>query len=193
MVGMRVVVGWLGASAVWLAGPCGAQTPLSLQDAGDRALQSRASLQADAAQVTVSEGLRQQAGAFPNPEVSFHNENLRPGEHYATDVDTLAYVVQPLDVLGKRGSRVAAAEQGVARTRAEYEVARWQVARDVRLAYWAARGAQATHELLRQTVDTFGQIVQYHEAQLSVGAIAEQDVLRVRLEAERMQVTANLA
>jgi outer membrane protein TolC len=61
------------------------------------------------------------------------------------------------------------------------------------MAYWAARGAQATRDLLRDTVDTFRQTVQYHEAQLSVGTIAEQDVMRVRLERERLQITADLA
>ena len=79
------------------------------------------------------------------------------------------------------------------RTQAEYEQARWQTIRDVKLAYWDARGAQESRDLLRDTVDTFRQIIDYHNAQLSVGTIAEQDVLRVRLEGERLQIAANLA
>ena len=154
---------------------------------------SRPSLKAEAERVGVAEGMRQQAGALPNPEFQFQNENLRPGQTYSRDVDTLAYVVQPLDVLGKRGRRVDAAQQTVVRTQAEYDLAKLRTVRDVKLAYWAARGAQQSRDLLKSTVANFQQIVDYNTARLRVGTIAEQDVLRVQLEGERLAITANLA
>ncbi|TMG81261.1 MAG: TolC family protein [Betaproteobacteria bacterium] len=170
-----------------------AQQALSLRDAVDQALASRPSLKAEAERVGVAEGMRQQAGALPNPEFQFQNENLRPGQTYSRDVDTLAYVVQPLDVLGKRGRRVEAAQQTVVRTQAEYDLAKLRTVRDVKLAYWAALGAQQSRELLKSTVANFQQIVDYNTARLRVGTIAEQDVLRVQLEGERLAITANLA
>jgi outer membrane protein TolC len=100
---------------------------------------------------------------------------------------------QQLDVLGKRKLRVALAVEGVARTQVEYEFARWQVAQRVKLAYWAARGSQEIQDTLRATVESFQKIIDYHAAQLSVGAIAEQDLLRVRLEGERLKISADLA
>ena len=175
------------------AGDAFAQQPLSLQDAVNRALAARPSLKAEAERVTVAEGLRQQAGSLPNPEFQFQNENLRPGQTYSRDVDTLAYVVQPLDILGKRGRRIDAAERTVTRTQAEYELAKLRMVRDVKLAYWRARGAQQSRDLLRSTVENFQQIVDYNNARLRVGTIAEQDVLRVQLEGERLAITANLA
>jgi len=178
-----------------LAAPpwCAAQSSLSLRDAVDQALQSRASLKAEAERVPVAEGRRLQAGLRPNPEFQFGNENLRPGQTYTRDVDILAYVTWPLDILGKRGQRVAVAEQTVSRTEAELELARRQVTYGVRLAYWAARGAQERRDLLQSTVANFQRIIDYHSAQLRVGTIAEQDVLRVRLEGERIQIAAHLA
>src|SRR5580698_6961383 len=170
-----------------------AQTPLSLDDAINRALQSRASLKAEAERVSGAEGLRKQAGVLPNPEFQFQNENLRPGQTYGRDVDTLAMINQPLDILGKRKERVALAGQGVARSQAEYDLARWQVAQRVKLAYWAARGSQEVQSVLKTTVDNFQKVIDYHAAQLSVGAIAEQDLLRVRLEGERLKISADLA
>jgi cobalt-zinc-cadmium efflux system outer membrane protein len=137
--------------------------------------------------------LLKQAGALPNPEFQFQNENLRPGETYSRDVDTLAMINQPLDVLGKRAQRVAAAGKGVVRSQADYDVARWEVIRGVRLAYWAARGAQEVCDILKATANNFQKTVDYHAAQLSVGAIAEQDLLRVRLEHERIGISARLA
>jgi len=143
--------------------------------------------------VSAAEGLKKQAGLRPNPEFQFQNENLRPGQTYGRDVDTLAMINQPLDVLGKRKQRVALATEGVNRTQTEYELARWQVVQRVKLAYWTARGAQEVRDVLKKTVDNFQKIIDYHSAQLSVGAIAEQDLLRVRLEGERLKISANLA
>ena len=170
-----------------------AQAGLSLQEAIDKALQSRASLMAEAERVSTAEGLRKQAGLFPNPEFQFQNENLRPGQTYTRDVDTLAMISQQLDVFGKRQQRIAVAGQGVIRTQAEYELARWRVAQRVKFAYWAARGSQEVQRVLKTTVDNFQKIIDYHSAQLSVGAIAEQDLLRVRLEGERLKISADLA
>jgi cobalt-zinc-cadmium efflux system outer membrane protein len=175
------------------SGVCRAQTRLSIQEAVDRALQTRGSLKAEAERVTAAEGLKKQAGIRPNPEFQFQNENLRPGQTYGRDVDTLAMINQPLDVLGKRKLRVALAGEGVARTQAEYELARWQVAQRVKLAYWTARGSQEVQNVLKTTVDNFQKIIDYHASQLSAGAIAEQDLLRVQLEGERLKISADLA
>lgn len=179
--------------SVFSTGESRAQTRLSIQEAVSQALQSRASLKAEAERVTVAEGLRKQAGLFPNPEFQFQNENLRPGQTYSRDVDTVAMINQPLDILGKRKERIGVASEGVARSRADYELARWQVSLRVRLAYWAARGSQEIRDVLKTTAESFQKVVDYHAAQFSVGAIAEQDLLRVRLEGERLKISADLA
>jgi len=174
-------------------GLCHAQARLSQEEAVNRALQSRASLRAEGERVSAAEGLKKQAGLRPNPEFQFQNENLRPGQTYGRDVDTLAMINQPLDVLGKRKQRVALATEGVNRTQTEYELARWQVVQRVKLAYWTARGAQEVRDVLKKTVDNFQKIIDYHSAQLSVARSPEQDLLRVRLEGERLKISANLA
>ena len=173
--------------------PCRAQLRLSLQDAVNEAIRSRASLKADAEQVSVAEGLRKQAGVIPNPEFQFQNENLRPGQTYTRDVDTLAMINQPLDILGKRKQRMIVADAGVVRSRADYELSEWQVTRQVELAYWAVRGQQEVRDVLKDTADSFQNVIQFHAAQFSAGAIAEQDLLRVRLEGERLKIAADLA
>src|SRR5207249_2380605 len=172
---------------------CAAQSKLSLREAIDKALESRASLKAEAERISTARGLRQQAGLIANPEFQFSNENLRPGQTYSQDVDTLAYFTQPLDILGKRKQRIAVAEGGVNRSQAEYLLARMDIVQRVKLAYWAVRGAQETRDLLKTSVKNFQELVDYHSARLKVGMISEQDFLRVRLESERLQITANLA
>jgi outer membrane protein TolC len=169
------------------------QVPLSLQEAIDKALLSRASLKAEAERVSVAEGERRKASLWPNPEFQFQNENLRPGQTYGQDVDTLAMINQQRDVLGKRRQRIALAGEGVVRAKADSELVRWTVKQRVKLAYWEALGFQEIHQVLKTTVENFQKIIDYHAAQLSVGAIAEQDFLRVRLEGERLKVSADLA
>src|SRR5262249_36471787 len=99
MVGILAVV-------LSIPGLARAQSRLGLQDAIDEALRVRPDLKADAERIAAAEGLRQQAEVRPNGEFQFSNENLRPGQTYSRDVDTLAVLTQPLDLTGRRGARI---------------------------------------------------------------------------------------
>jgi outer membrane protein, heavy metal efflux system len=188
----RVCAGTLILMFVFVP-PSRAQTRLSLQEAVGKALESRASLKAALDQVSVAQGVERQSGLFANPTFQFENQNLRPGQTYTRDVDTYAYLTQPLDVLGKRKQRITVSARGVNSSQAQYERARRQIAESVKQTYWSARGAQEARAVLKATVDNFQKIVDYHAAQLSAGAIPEQDFLRVQLESERLKIVATLA
>ena len=95
-----------------------------MQEAVNKALESRASLKAEAEQISIAQGLEKQARLFANPTLQLENQNLRPGQTYTRDVDSYAYLTQPLDVLGKRKQRIAVAEEGVNRTQAGYDLTR---------------------------------------------------------------------
>jgi cobalt-zinc-cadmium efflux system outer membrane protein len=172
---------------------CRAQSKLSLRDAVTTALESRASLNAEAERISSAQGREKQSALIPNPTFQFENQNLRPGQTYTRDVDTYAFLTQPLDILGKRKQRIDSAAKEVSSVQAQYELARREVMQSVKQSYWAARGAQATRDLLKATVDNFQRISDYYSAQLSVGAIPEQDFLRIRLEGERLKISYNLA
>jgi cobalt-zinc-cadmium efflux system outer membrane protein len=172
---------------------CEAQSTLSLQEATSKALATRATLRAEAERVSAAQGLEKQSRLIANPTFQFENQNLRSGMDYSVDVDTYAFLTQPLDILGKRKQRIAVASQGVISTQAQYELIRRQIVESVARAYWAARGAQEIRDVLKATVENFQSVVDYHSAQFSVGAIPEQDLLRTRLESERLKIDANLA
>jgi cobalt-zinc-cadmium efflux system outer membrane protein len=177
-----------------MSAPCRAQSTLSLQEAVNKALASRASLKAEAEQVSIAQGLEKQAKLIANPVLEIQDENvLRPPRTYPTDVDSSAVFTQPLDVLGKRKQRITVADKGVSLAQEKYELAKRQVTQNVSLSYWGARGAQEKCDLLKATGENFQKIVDYQAAQLSVGAISEQDLLRVRLEGERLKIAAGLA
>ncbi|HSB17724.1 MAG TPA: TolC family protein [Bryobacteraceae bacterium] len=174
-----------------------AQTPLSLRDAVSQALSIHPLLSAGAGRVAASEGLRRQAALRPNPRMFFQVENLRghgqPGFVYGRDADTYAYVSQVIETSGRRGLRTEAASANVRRAELERELLARQIAARVKHAYWSAAGAQRVHELLVESMNTFRQVVEYHELRVREGAMAEADLLRVRVESERFAIAANSA
>lgn len=172
---------------------CAAQAKLSLQDAVAEALRTRPALEAARQQVAEAQGLHRQAELIQNPTFQFENQNLRPGMTYGTDVDTYAYLTEPLDILGKRQQRIRVAQDEINSSEAQYELQRREIARAVALAYWTARGAQENRDLLAATVENFQKIIDYQSAQLQVGAISQQDFLRIRLEGERLKIGSSLA
>lgn len=174
-----------------------AQTTLSLKEAVEQALAGHPALQAGAGRVTASEGQRVQAGLRPNPRFVFQTENLRahgtPPFSFSQDADTFAYVNQPLETAGKRARRVDVAEAGINRARLEQELLRRLIAARVKQSYWRAAGARKVVDLLRENGRTFQQIVEYHQIRVREGAMAEADLLRVRLESDRLAIAANTA
>jgi cobalt-zinc-cadmium efflux system outer membrane protein len=61
----------------------------------------------------------------------------------------------------------------------------------VKQAWWVAIGAERARKVYAETRTTFAQIVDYHQIRVREGAMAEADLIRVRLEAERFALAAN--
>ncbi len=183
----------LAASAITAA----AQTPLSIDDAVSRALERHPRIEAGSEKISASEALRSQARLRPNPRAFVQTENLRahgtPGFSFANEADTYGYFSQAVETAGKRGKRVEVAGAAVRRAELEHELVRRQIASRVKLAYWSAASAQKVRELLDEHAATFRQIVEFHEARVREGAMAEADLLRVKIEGEHLAITANTA
>lgn len=173
--------------AFLLSLPAAAQTTLSLADAVRIALDRRPELKAADARVTAAQGLRKQAGLFPNPRFTFQAENIRGSNFdYGNDADSFAYFSQVIETSGRRGNRIAVGEANLGRSQLETEQLRREIGFRVHQAYWTTLGVQFARDLYEQSDSYFKQIVEYHEARLKEGKIAEVDVLRVRLQAEQI-------
>lgn len=177
--------------------PLGAQETLTLDAAVERALASHPLLAEGRQRVESARGQLRQAPLTFNPKLILQAENYRnwgsrpivPGR----ESDDFAYLQQTFETAGKRGKRVELASRGLRAAEMELEVLRRNVAREVSLAYWAALGAQKMHELLLESVGNFRKIVEYHEIRVREGAMAENDLLRGRLELGRIELAANNA
>ena len=178
----------LGIVVLALTVSGGAQTRLTLDEAVRIALERRPELKAAEARVSAAQGLKSQAGLLPNPRFIFQAENLRASNFdYGNDADSFAYFSQVIETSGRRGNRIAVGEANLGRRRLEQEQLRREIGFRVREAYWLALGVQFARELYEQNDRYFKQVVEYHEARLKEGKIAEVDVLRVRLQAEQIR------
>ncbi|MEO8658309.1 MAG: TolC family protein [Bryobacteraceae bacterium] len=173
------------------------QTLLSPQEAVELALKSHPLLNASSARSDAAAGRLQQAGLRPNPRFSWQSENWRlngnPAFRPGTDTDQFALLTQPLETGGKRARRMELARAGAQQTELERAVLARQIGLRVQQAYWNAAGAEKVHQLLAENAANFQQIVEYHEARVRLGAMAEADLLKVQLERERLEVSIRSA
>jgi len=187
----------LALSLYFFSTVAGAQQVMTLDEAVSAALANHPRLAEGRERIESARGQRRQAGLYRNPKFVFFLENARlPGDTpivYGRDVELFAYLQQPVETGGKRVKRVELSSRELRSAELEIDVLKTHVTRDVRLAYWAAAGAQHLFELLLENQKTFQQIVEYHEIRVREGAMAESDLLRVRLEAERIALAANNA
>lgn len=186
-----------GGLLLVLAAVAFGQTDLALRDAIDHALRSHPLLSGAESRTALAKGLRTQAGLSPNPKLILQSENARPYGNPAfvfwRDTDNFAYLQNTFETSGKRRLRIATASEAVRRAELEQELLRRQIAGRVSIAYWQAAGAERIYRLLSENRDTFNRIVEYHEIRVREGAMAEADLIRVRLEAQRLSIAANQA
>jgi outer membrane protein, heavy metal efflux system len=171
-------------------GLCHGQTVLSAQDAVAYALSHRPERRAANDRIGASERLRSQAGLIPNPRFLFRKEDFTDHLNVGENSQTYWEGSQLLETSGKRGGRIAVAQQGTEQSRLQAELARRQIVLNVRESYWKAKAAQSLAALYGQDADYFRQVIDYHEARFREGKIAEVDLLRVRLQGEQIHAAA---
>lgn len=158
--------------------------------------------------VAQAAGLRQQAGARPNPEVSLDVENFAGrGPYRGLDgAETTFGVGQSLEWPGKRASRIAAGDAEVVAARARAAQAKADFGYDLANAYAEAEGALRRVELAdealklalddervaRALVDAGREAeVRFVQAQSAVSAArAERDAAQVDAQAALARLTA---
>ena len=131
---------------------------------------------------------------MPNPRLIFQSENLRTTNfNYGQNADTFLYASPAIETSGRRGARIDLAKSAAGRMRLEEQQLRRDVALQVAQAYWNAVTTEAVFTRYKENAEYFRQIVEYHEARLREGKAAEVDVIRVRLEGQRLAAAADNA
>lgn len=169
-----------------------------LEDAVRLARETHPLLRAESARIRAAGARVDQAGLRINPRLFVQSENWRGGVTPAQSIsgtftDQFFYGSQILETGGKRERRVELAQERVQLSEWDQRVLERQIEIRVKLAYWAAVGAEQILAKLRENLENLRQTIEYHEAQFREGAIAEGDVIRVRLEGDRAAVAVENA
>jgi outer membrane protein TolC len=128
---------------------------------------------------------------IPNPRFLFRKEDLRTQiSPFGENSQTYWEGEERLETSGKRGGRIAVAQQGMEESRLQADLARRQIVLNVRESYWKAKAEQSLAALYAQDSDYFQRVIEYHEARFREGKIAEVDLLRVRLQKEQIRAAA---
>ena len=162
---------------------------LDLDQAIEFALSRHADLDAARAAMEVRAGSTRQAGLSPNPVFSLQTENWRfygnPGFSASRDLDLFAWVSVPIETAGKRTRRVELAEADERIAEHESRLAAWRIRQSVKKAYWEALATVSDAKMLGRSRDTLQRLENYHEVRVRLGAMAEVDLIKVRVEAGR--------
>jgi cobalt-zinc-cadmium efflux system outer membrane protein len=173
------------------------QVHLSLGSALDRARMQNPQVAMARARVLQAEGMRTQASLIPNPSLYASSENTPLGGSqpftFGNDTDDYVYLIQKVELGGKRNRRVAFASENVRQMSIQSEVAMHQLLARVATAYWMAAGSEALDQLYQREVSRLDEIVDYNRARVKKGASAEADLIRIQLEGDRFKAQARLA
>lgn len=171
------------------------QQPLTLAGAIREALEKHPLLAAADGRVSTAQGLLEQAALKPNPRLTLQLENLRGGWQAPyrpfVDNDQFAYLTQTLETARKRERRTDLATANKELAGIARDILAQRIAAQVREAFWNALGAARMAAVYNETVANFAQTVAYHEVRVREGNMAEADLIRIRLEMERLRLAAS--
>lgn len=137
------------------------------------------------AQLAVARAGRVVAGQRPNPSVKFtptYNATTAPPWILGLSFDI------PIETAGKRGLRVAQAEQREASALASLQAAAWRVRSRVRRALVAFQAAGAAEEILTRRHLLQQEVVRLRQSQLALGAVARPEVSQAEVVLQQAAV-----
>ena len=183
---------------LFLALCCGSQLcALTLDQALREALAAHPLLAVSQSRIESAEGKSMQARLRPNPLFVYQSEDFRtwesPGHRFWQESDHFFYLQQTFETASKRARRMDLAKANENRAAIELLAQKQQIAARVRNAFWDAFGAQERAERLGKLRDGFEELLEYHRVQVQEGLMAEADLIRVRLEAEKLSLLQSAA
>ncbi len=169
-----------------------------MREAVRRARQNHPLLVVAKQRVAMFEGELFEAALKPNPTFTVSGENLpldppEGGFSPKRTMDWFAYFSQTIERGNKRELRRAAAARAVEVANIEAEAVERQLVYEVKIAYQHAAIARERIDLLRENINQLGQLVKLNEVRVQAGYTAEGDLIKARLEAQRIEYSVRKA
>jgi cobalt-zinc-cadmium efflux system outer membrane protein len=164
---------------------------LTLSGAIESARQRHPLIIAAKQRVAIAEAERTESGLKPNPTLTISGENFplgptQKGFDFGSGVDWFATYTQTFETAGKRNLRISMAESHLEAAEAEASAVERRVVFDVKASYQRVASAQLRVELLRENHNNLDQLVGLNEVRVKEGYTAEGDLIKARLEAQRV-------
>lgn len=183
----------------WLMAMSHSQT-LTLRAALQRALAASPRLTAAERDVGIATGQHIQAGALPNPELSYEQDNsFGSGAYRGTrSAETTLQISQLFELFGKREARISAGLAGVDVATIQRKATRLEILSETAIAFVNVVGLQHRIHILDQQVAAIDKITPLLQRRVEAGAssVAETgraDVASSLVKADRERAKAALA
>lgn len=183
----------------WLTAASHAQT-LNLAAALHRALAASPRLTAAERDVGIATGQHIQAGALPNPELSYEQDNsFGSGVYRGTkSAETTLQISQLFELFGKREARIAAGRAGVDGATIERKAVRLQILSETAVAFLNVLGLQRRIQILDEQVTALERLTPLLQRRVDAGASSPAETGRAEVaaalvKADRERTKASLS
>ncbi len=149
---------------------------ITLDDAIAKAINAAPRLKSSQAGQEAADGMREQAGYRPNPNIFMEAEDIAgSGQFSGISGAEITYgISQQIEIGGKRSNRMAAAEQGYALSQLDTDIEQFNLVRDVHIAYADAVAAQEALRLAQERKELAEQL--YKTVRKRVQAAREPEI-----------------
>ena len=166
------------------------QRGLTLSQALQRALAANPRLTAAEREIGIATGRRMQAGAIPNPEISFDVDTVfGTGDYRGTQsAEMTMQVSQLLEFPGKRNARVAAAVAEVDATQWQRQAERLEVSSETAIAFVTVLTAQRRIVIYDTLIASLDGLLPLLQRRIDAGASPPSDIARAKVAADMIRL-----
>src|SRR5262245_29520789 len=159
---------------------------LTLTRAVQRALAANPRLVAAEREIGIATGKRLQAGAIPNPELSFELDNaFGTGDFRGLrSAETTLAINQLIEFFGKREARVAAGSAELESARWQYEALRLEILSDTAVAFFNVLSGQRKVQIFDTQIASLNRLTPLLQRRVEAGASSPGEIARAQVAAD---------
>ena len=163
---------------------------ISLAQALQRALAANPRLTAAERDIGIATGLKVQAGALPNPDLSFELDNALGSGRFkgVRSAETNLQLSQLVELGGKREARLAAGEAGIGIAVWQRRATRLEVLSETAIAFITVVSAQRRIEIFDEQISNLDQLIPQLQKRVQEGASSPAETLRAQVAADLFRV-----
>jgi cobalt-zinc-cadmium efflux system outer membrane protein len=163
---------------------------ISLAQALEHALAANPRLTAAERDIGIATGLKVQAGALPNPDLSFELDNALGSGRYRglRSAETNLQLSQLVELGGKREARLAVGEAAIGTAVWQRRATRLEVLSETAIAFITLVSAQRRIEIFDEQISSLDQLIPLLQRRVQEGASSPAETLRAQVAADLFRV-----